>query len=42
MAGWLDQFDKLALIHRDQQGHPHLENTRPKARPARVEPNNEH
>ncbi len=24
MAGWLDQFEKLALIYRDPQGRPHL------------------
>ena len=29
MAGWLDQFDKLALICRDQQGRPHLKTHAP-------------
>jgi hypothetical protein len=24
MTGWLDQFEELALIYRDQQGRPHL------------------
>ncbi|MDZ4233227.1 MAG: galactosyltransferase-related protein, partial [Dietzia sp.] len=24
MTGWLDQFENLALIYRDQQGRPHL------------------
>jgi GT2 family glycosyltransferase len=29
MGGWLDQFDKLALICRDQQGRPYLKTRAP-------------
>jgi GT2 family glycosyltransferase len=38
MSGWLDQFDKLGLIHRDHHGRPHL--TAPVT--SRVEDSNGH
>jgi GT2 family glycosyltransferase len=36
MTGWLDEFDRLELIHRDEQGRPHLRNTLPIAAAAQM------